>query len=395
MSPHPRLTMAPVRKLGLKVIYDPVKDTKNYSSDVDLVLVHGFGGDPFETWTYQEDGTSVFWPEDLLIEETPQTRILSFGYEVGERIVGTIRDYARTLIVYLNSQRGDDAKTRPIVFLGHCLGGLIIKQALRFAAKETRYNSIAVATKSIMFFGTPHNGGDKKGWLEIAKKYKALGSKCKMIDILSKNTDDLIEIDEDFRQLTSKYTIVNFTEMRKMKGAKDVVVDKTSANFTCSLGFQSVPVDANHIGICKFIDNEDETFKEVCGVIKQAVGEKAVGKDATVKEAIINAFGREAIVRETIITEADTKQATFKETVIKETVVREVSTREAATKAKEQGVPVVVVAEEVTPLGRLPAPEPTPRRRILAAEPSSSGLLNFLSRKSRRQRDPRTLHQSA
>lgn len=48
-----------------------------------IVFVHGLMGDRVRTWTsapgpYNE--TSVFWPQDLLPEQCPSARILSFGY---------------------------------------------------------------------------------------------------------------------------------------------------------------------------------------------------------------------------------------------------------------------------------------------------------------------------
>jgi hypothetical protein len=194
-----------------------------------------------------------------------------------------------------------------------------------------------------MFFGTPHDGGNIKGWREIAKKYKALGPKCKMIDVLTKNTDDLIEIDEDFRQLSSKYAIVNFYETHIMEGAKSLVVDKTSANLTFSLDFQSLPVEANHISMCKFIDDSDEPFKAVCRVVEEAGGVKAIGE--------------EDVIRETV-----NQEAIIKEIVVKEIIIREVGIKETVVNAKGQEVPAITAAEEVK---GLQAPQATPQQRIL------------------------------
>lgn len=56
---------------------------------------------------------------------------------------------------------------RPIVFVAHSLGGLVVKQALIEARKQTHepdlldvYNS----THAIIFFGTPHRGSDLASW---------------------------------------------------------------------------------------------------------------------------------------------------------------------------------------------------------------------------------------
>ncbi|KAI1172685.1 hypothetical protein F4777DRAFT_560506 [Nemania sp. FL0916] len=291
--------MASQKKLRLRVIYDPVEKQKG-TPDVDLVLIHGFGGDLNDTWTYKENNSNVFWPCDLLSQKRPRTRILSFGYGVGENVVGTIRDYARTLMEYLHCQR-DDAGCRPIVFLGHCLGGLIAKQAVRFAAKESRYKSIAEATKAMMFFGTPHDGGDRKGWLKLAEKYKAMGSRCRMIDVLAKNTDDLLEIDEDFCQLRVRYRTVAFYEIRPLPEAKEVIVCKTSATGPMIAdGFEALTVDADHIHMCQFENADDGTFKKVLQVIKDATGEEQVIEGGLVR----GTYTREMHFKETFVLEA-------------------------------------------------------------------------------------------
>ncbi|KAI0423013.1 hypothetical protein F5X98DRAFT_323549 [Xylaria grammica] len=258
--------MAPVNELQLSVVYDPEEEGRGIA-EVDLVLVHGFGGDFMGTWTYKEAGHNVFWPRDLLLLKQPRTRILSFGYDAGETTTATIRDNARTMLVYLDCQRDDES--RPIIFLGQCLGGLIVRQAMCFAKRESVYNSIASATQSIMFFGTPHGGGDKKGWLKLAKNYEGFGPKCRMIDVLGKNTTDLLELDEDFCRLINDYTIVNFFEQQPLAGTTKLIVEKWAATNTA--GLEQVPVNADHLRMCQFQHAKNSTFLKICKVIRQAV----------------------------------------------------------------------------------------------------------------------------
>ncbi|KAI0555985.1 hypothetical protein F4679DRAFT_13115 [Xylaria curta] len=259
--------MAPVTELQLSVIYDPQEEGRGVA-EVDLVLVHGFGGDFMDTWTDRTVEPNVFWPRELLLQKQPKTRILSFGYDAGETTTATIRDNARTMLVYLDCMR--DNKIRPIVFIGQCLGGLIIRQAMCFAKRERIYKPIASATKSIMFFGTPHGGGDEKGWLKLAKNYEGFGSKCKMIDVLGNNTAELLKLDEDFCRLINDYAIVNFYELQPLSGTKMTIVGKADA--TKLPGLEQLGVNADHLRICQFKHVNNNTFMKVCKVIKEAVG---------------------------------------------------------------------------------------------------------------------------
>lgn len=104
-----------------------------------LVLVHGFGGDVIDTWTSKSLKGNIFWPEKLLLQKQPRTRIFSFGYDAGELAFSTIRDNARTMLAYLNGRREDFCNDRPIVFLGHCLGGLIVRQVSKNSVGYTRF----------------------------------------------------------------------------------------------------------------------------------------------------------------------------------------------------------------------------------------------------------------
>ncbi|KAI0523878.1 hypothetical protein F5B22DRAFT_642980 [Xylaria bambusicola] len=266
---QPSKGATPVHKLQLHVIYDP-ETHGNSVAEIDLVLVHGFGGHYMDTWTSKQGDSSVFWPEDLLLkqETQPPTRILSFGYDVGELVVASIRSYAQSMLTFLNDLR-EGIESRPVVFLGHCLGGLIVKQAMRFAENEPSLKSIISATKSIMFFGTPHGGGEKKDWRKLATCYKELGSKCQMIAVLGKSTDDLTELDEDFLRLQNRFTINNFLEQRKMPGAKRLIVDQTSAVKFSGAG--STGVDGDHVTMCQFKDAHNNAFTRVCRIIRDAV----------------------------------------------------------------------------------------------------------------------------
>lgn len=71
----------------------------------------------------------------------PSARILSFGYDsayVLSNSVADIDDAARSLIDRLDSERLEDrAENRPIIFIAHSLGGIVVKRALILAHERS------------------------------------------------------------------------------------------------------------------------------------------------------------------------------------------------------------------------------------------------------------------
>ena len=66
--------------------------------NVDIVAVHGLGGDAYKTWTHQN---GKLWLRDFVPYQLPGIRVFSYGYDsafVFSRDTGTVRDYARNLL---------------------------------------------------------------------------------------------------------------------------------------------------------------------------------------------------------------------------------------------------------------------------------------------------------
>jgi hypothetical protein len=82
------------------------------------------------TWT-AENGK--LWLRDFLPSQLPSARIMSFGYNSDtalSKAVTDIDDVASMLLSRLNLQRQlEEERKRPIVFISHSLGGIVVKKA--------------------------------------------------------------------------------------------------------------------------------------------------------------------------------------------------------------------------------------------------------------------------
>ncbi|KAF8538735.1 Alpha/Beta hydrolase protein, partial [Trichophaea hybrida] len=124
-----------------------------------VVAVTGLAGHPFGSWRSRL--TNRMWLQDFLRKEIPNIRILTYGYN--SQLVGPnstefrMLDHRRHFVQELRNSRSSIAK-RPIIFLGHSLGGILVLQTLLQCKNQILNRDLFDLTSAIFFFGTPHNG---------------------------------------------------------------------------------------------------------------------------------------------------------------------------------------------------------------------------------------------
>ncbi|KAK3380832.1 hypothetical protein B0H63DRAFT_397379 [Podospora didyma] len=115
----------------------------------------------------------VFWPYDLLRHDLPNARILTYGYDthikhmfLGEQSNSSVYDVAWNFLVALEAERRSNP-SRPVIFVAHSLGGIVVKEMLRRSSGCQLYqphlHDIFLSTRGIVFFGIPHGGADPRG----------------------------------------------------------------------------------------------------------------------------------------------------------------------------------------------------------------------------------------
>lgn len=273
---------------------------------VDVVFVHGLNGHPYNTWAAEnvkygrQEGirsqkSDVYWPRDLLPKDLDQEhcRILTYGYDAN---VSAFRDgaskdhihhHAETLTARLAANRSRvRALERPLIFVVHSLGGLVVKRMLIHSNESTHVNqerlrSIFISTYGILFLGTPHNGSDLAKWGSMLQSIcaaalpkKLFDSQSQLVKALETNNETLQLINRDFTAISSKFRIYFFHEAKPMdlKGTRQFVVDEDSAAPNLQ-GVERAGIEKDHSHMCKFENENSPGYDLVSEGIQRYAGE--------------------------------------------------------------------------------------------------------------------------
>ncbi|KAF2186510.1 ribonuclease-like protein p/mrp subunit [Zopfia rhizophila CBS 207.26] len=252
-----------------------------------IVAVHGLNGHPSKTWTTPK--TNKFWlsDADLLPSSLKRARILTFGYNasvtalLGKTSSDRILQHAHTLVAELVADRElEDAVQRPIIFICHSLGGIIVKRALAYSASRTsklvqHLHSIFVSTYAILFLGTPHNGSNRAGLASIGRRMidtfvpsKVLDTDGQLLDALLEGSEVLQNITDMFAPLMKNFRIYFFWEQKKTDLGTTlayVVEENSAAPILDDTERAGLPY--GHRDMCKFENRNSPGYRLVTAAL--------------------------------------------------------------------------------------------------------------------------------
>ena len=131
------------------------------------MFVHGLTGHRDRTWT--APGALEPWPKTVLPKDIPNAHILAYGYDADivhwtkANSQNTTREHAQNLVNDLCNYRSRTKSTkRPLLFVVHSLGGLIVQDALLLCVNPSDESQAAIlnSTRGVCFLGTPNAGSD-------------------------------------------------------------------------------------------------------------------------------------------------------------------------------------------------------------------------------------------
>ena len=272
-----------------------------------IILIHGFSGHAERTWTsgsgdtcdrekpivnknvISEEDTkgptdkevpdATCWPRDLLPKRFPMARVLTWGFNVNKAVVDRITRIRN--VDRLASDLNDDLsslqatcikESKPLIFICHGLGGLVVKIALL----DDSDGDFLPATAGIIFLGTTHWVSRYASATQMTKLWGVSPKPpvFRRFDSLKKGSDTHSSVkrySEEHNDISKRFcdtiashqiAIYSFEESHGLDP------------YHCLLGspFEHYDVlDDNYDGIAKFHSFDDSKFLAVTGALQSSL----------------------------------------------------------------------------------------------------------------------------
>ena len=244
----------------------------------DIVFVHGLNGNAGRYWC-RDDKPENYWPA-WVGEDLPDVGVWSLGYEnaafkkrrfsflPGYRgLAMPLSDRARSVLLKLEVAKLGE---RPLLFITHSMGGLLVKQLLRTANEypdRKKWTAIWKNTRGVCFIATPHVGADPAAW---AAYFRTLLGTNISTQELEPHGPLLRELNEFYRNFVNRRGVniktLSFFEKKPLVGNTLVVREGDADPGVPEAGLY--PEDENHLSICKPRNNKETIHLKIIDFIK-------------------------------------------------------------------------------------------------------------------------------
>ncbi|CAO2834210.1 unnamed protein product [Amaranthus hypochondriacus] len=258
-------------------------DTKVPS--IDVIFVHGLRGGPFKSWRISEDKSSTksglvekidqeagkqgtFWPGEWLSADFPHARLFTLRYKTNlTQWSGATLPLQEVSSMLLEKLVAADIGSRPIVFVTHSMGGLVVKQLL-YQAKANNLDYFVNNTAGVVFYSCPHFGSRLA---DMPWRMGLVLRPAPTIGELRSGSPKLLELNDFMRQLHKKglLDVLSFCETK----VTPIVEGYGGWAFRMEIvpiesaypGFGNIVVleSTDHINSCKPLSREDPSYTEI------------------------------------------------------------------------------------------------------------------------------------
>ncbi|KAI1376505.1 hypothetical protein F4677DRAFT_459687 [Hypoxylon crocopeplum] len=255
----------------------------------DCIAISGLASHPFGSWQPHGRNKSFMWIRDELPQSLPTVRFILYGYDTilhPSKSFQRVPDLANSFIDVLRADGWTSPTAKPLLFLAHSLGGVLLKQTLLMLAGSGQQQVfIANLIKGAIFFGVPSHG------MAVNDIFTMLGdqpNKKALITDISAESNYLPQLEKQFSGVSFVRTMKMYwayeTKMTptvasrgngfSRSGPDTVLVTRNSATGgRCIIDPSlTIQIDENHSDMVKF-SNGDHRMRiianrlaDICGI---------------------------------------------------------------------------------------------------------------------------------
>ena len=228
-----------------------------------VIFFHGLGGHPYSTWRALTE-PKVCWPQ-WLAEDIKGLAVWTIGYDAAvSRWHGSamhLTDRATNLLELILLE--PKLKTGEIILIGHSLGGLVIKQLLRIAESMARQREDVAnfirRVRRVAFLATPHTG---VGAASLGDRLRILIRPSAATACLVRNDPNLRDLNVWYREWSTPQSVAHLIlfESQPLRIIGLLVKPDSSDP---GLSARPIPVDSDHITVCKPKDRSSEVYAHI------------------------------------------------------------------------------------------------------------------------------------
>ncbi|XP_030540046.1 uncharacterized protein LOC115747867 isoform X2 [Rhodamnia argentea] len=257
----------------------------------DVIFVHGLQGGPFKSWRIADDKTSTksglveridqeagkqgtFWPGEWLSTDFPEARLYTLKYKTNlTQWSGATLPLQEVSSMLLQKLVAAGIGDRPVVFITHSMGGLVVKQMLHKAMAEN-IDNLVKNTVGVVFYSCPHFGSKLA---DMPWRMGLVLRPAPTIGELRSGSPRLIELNDFIRQRNKKglLDVLSFCETK----VTPIVEGYGGWAFRMEIvsiesaypGFGELVVleSTDHINSCKPVNRSDPSYTETLDFLRK------------------------------------------------------------------------------------------------------------------------------
>ncbi|WP_321963654.1 lipase family alpha/beta hydrolase [Paraburkholderia sp. J7] len=271
-----------------------------------IVFIHGLGGDPRLTWMCDPKNEATFWPTWVGEDCNCDTWVLGYGAKISRwsDTAMALPTQGTSVLDRLDSE--PELKGRPLVLVGHSLGGLVIKAAIiqPSTMKLQQYANLAGRVRGVVFIATPHNGS------EIANAISFLKSARTNPQVGDLNADNPYLPILDYMFLGEfkwrGFHVRTFVETKPTHG---IMVVKSGSADPHVPGEKPIPIEADHLSICKPENRREQIHISLVDFIRDCSIDAPPAEVAD--DQTLNLLRQQTTERDVIFLRVGKKRATY------------------------------------------------------------------------------------